>query len=83
MTSYNRRPAPPAATPAERVHILVGEALPLVPWLEPGPLIDVGSGNGSPGLVLAVLGPVEDVTLLEPRQRRWAASSPCRRWRRP
>src|SRR5206468_9503160 len=30
------------------------------------------SGNGSPGLVLAFLRPDLPVTLLEPRQRRWA-----------
>lgn len=38
----------------------------------PGRLIDVGSGNGSPGLVLALLRDDLEVTLLEPRQRRWA-----------
>jgi 16S rRNA (guanine527-N7)-methyltransferase len=32
----------------------------------------VGSGNGSPGLVLALLRDDLDVTLLEPRSRRWA-----------
>jgi 16S rRNA (guanine527-N7)-methyltransferase len=32
----------------------------------------VGSGNGSPGLVLALLRPELQVTLLEPRARRWA-----------
>jgi 16S rRNA (guanine527-N7)-methyltransferase len=35
-------------------------------------LIDVGSGNGSPGLVLAVLRSDLSVTLLEPRAKRWA-----------
>jgi 16S rRNA (guanine527-N7)-methyltransferase len=34
--------------------------------------MDVGSGNGSPGLVLALLRDDLEVTLLEPRQRRWA-----------
>ena len=38
----------------------------------PGRLIDVGSGNGSPGLVLALLRDDLEVTLLEPRARRWA-----------
>src|SRR5512145_3069715 len=37
-----------------------------------GDLIDVGSGNGSPGLVFASLRPDLRVTLLEPRTRRWA-----------
>jgi len=45
--------------------------LPLLALVE-GPLLDVGSGNGSPGLVLALLRPGLPVTLLEPRQRRWA-----------
>jgi 16S rRNA (guanine527-N7)-methyltransferase len=40
--------------------------------LQPGTLLDVGSGNGSPGLVLAALRPDLAATLLEPRQRRWA-----------
>lgn len=35
-------------------------------------VIDVGSGNGSPGLILAALRPDLSVTLLEPRAKRWA-----------
>jgi 16S rRNA (guanine527-N7)-methyltransferase len=61
-----------ARTPAERVAVLVAAVLPAAPLPEPGRLIDVGSGNGSPGLVLAVLRPELTVVLLEPRQRRWA-----------
>jgi 16S rRNA (guanine527-N7)-methyltransferase len=37
-----------------------------------GPVIDVGSGNGSPGLILAALRPDLRFTLLEPRAKRWA-----------
>lgn len=37
-----------------------------------GGVIDVGSGNGSPGLILAALRPDLDFTLLEPRAKRWA-----------
>ncbi len=37
-----------------------------------GGVVDVGSGNGSPGLILAVLRPDLDFTLLEPRAKRWA-----------
>lgn len=59
-------------TPAERVDVLVAPALRALPLLGPGSLLDVGSGNGSPGLVLAVLEPERAVTLLEPRARRWA-----------
>lgn len=46
--------------------------LPLRTLLGPGDLIDVGSGNGSPGLVIAALDPGRGVCLLEPRARRWA-----------
>lgn len=46
--------------------------LPVVPLLAPGDVLDVGSGNGSPGLVLGLLEPARGVTLLEPRARRWA-----------
>jgi 16S rRNA (guanine527-N7)-methyltransferase len=60
-----------ARTPAERVDLLVRPVLPLAPMLA-GQVLDVGAGNGSPGLVLAVLRPELAVTLLEPRLRRWA-----------
>jgi 16S rRNA (guanine527-N7)-methyltransferase len=36
------------------------------------PVIDVGSGNGSPGLILAALRGDIHFTLLEPRAKRWA-----------
>jgi 16S rRNA (guanine527-N7)-methyltransferase len=61
-----------AATPEARVTLLVGEVLPSLPLLRPGRLVDVGSGNGSPGLVLALVRPELSVALLEPRRRRWA-----------
>ena len=61
-----------AATAAERVRLLVGEVAPVAGMLPPGRLLDIGSGNGSPGLVLACLRPDLQATLLEPRTRRWA-----------
>ena len=61
-----------ARTPADRVRLLVGDVLPAARLPIAGRLIDVGSGNGSPGLVLALLRDDLDVTLLEPRARRWA-----------
>ncbi|MCI4355308.1 MAG: class I SAM-dependent methyltransferase [Thermoplasmata archaeon] len=61
-----------ARTPASRVEVLVAAVLPALPFLEPGRLLDVGSGNGSPGLVLALARPEHPATLLEPRGRRWA-----------
>jgi 16S rRNA (guanine527-N7)-methyltransferase len=52
--------------------------------MEAGVLIDVGSGNGSPGLVLALLRPDLPVVLLEPRARRWAfLREACRATGRP
>jgi 16S rRNA (guanine527-N7)-methyltransferase len=38
----------------------------------PGRLLDLGSGAGFPGLVLAAARPDLDVTLVEPRERKWA-----------
>jgi 16S rRNA (guanine527-N7)-methyltransferase len=61
-----------ARTPAGRVDLLVRDVVPLAAGMLPGTLLDVGSGNGSPGLVLAALRPELEVALLEPRQRRWA-----------
>jgi 16S rRNA (guanine527-N7)-methyltransferase len=45
--------------------------LPLARLAPQGPLLDLGSGNGSPGLVLALLLPGLAVRLAEPRLRRW------------
>jgi len=54
------------------VRLLVGSVAPASGIPAPGTLLDVGSGNGSPGLVIAVLRDDLEVTLLEPRARRWA-----------
>jgi 16S rRNA (guanine527-N7)-methyltransferase len=56
----------------ERVRVLVAAVMAAVPYVRTGRLLDVGSGNGSPGLVLALLRPDLEVTLLEPRLKRWA-----------
>lgn len=61
-----------ATSDQERAQRLVREALRASPWIEGPDLLDVGSGAGSPGLVLALLHPELSVTLLEPRQKRWA-----------
>jgi 16S rRNA (guanine527-N7)-methyltransferase len=61
-----------AANPEARVLWLVGEVLPALSWIEGGTLLDIGSGNGSPGLVLALCRPGQRTTLLEPRAKRWA-----------
>ena len=61
-----------ARTAEQRVAVLVAPVLPVAAVVEHGPLLDIGSGSGSPGLVLALLRRDLPVTLLEPRQRRWA-----------
>lgn len=51
-----------------RAHIV--DCLALVPWLEAGALLDVGSGAGLPGVVLALADGTRPITLLEPRAKR-------------
>lgn len=73
LTAWSRRVSLSAArTPEQRIAVLIEPAVALLPLLRPGALLDVGSGNGTPGLVLALLDPQRSVTLLEPRARRWA-----------
>jgi 16S rRNA (guanine527-N7)-methyltransferase len=52
--------------------MLLDDALRAVPLVEEyeGPLIDVGSGGGSPGIPLATALPEREVTLLEAEQRK-------------
>ncbi len=61
-----------ARTAEERVEVLVRPVLAALPRLPAGTLVDIGSGNGSPGLVLALVRDDLQATLLEPRARRWA-----------
>jgi 16S rRNA (guanine527-N7)-methyltransferase len=51
-----------------------GESLAALPLLESGVgrLVDLGSGAGFPGLVLAAARPRWQVTLVEARERKWA-----------
>ena len=55
---------------AHRVH--VEDSLAAVPYIErfDGPLVDVGSGGGSPGFALAAALPGREVTLLEANARK-------------
>jgi 16S rRNA (guanine527-N7)-methyltransferase len=55
---------------ARRFHI--EEALPATELLEAGPLVDVGSGGGSPGLPLAAARPDLHVELLEASRKKCA-----------
>ena len=73
LAAWNRRVNLTAArTAADQIALLIAPVLPLAALLAPGELIDVGSGNGSPGLVIAALEPERPACLLEPRTRRWA-----------
>src|SRR2546430_8034274 len=67
---------------ARRVHLDDSlRALDVVQQLE-GPIVDVGSGGGAPGIPLAVALPEREVTLLESSRRkcvfleRWARELP-------
>jgi 16S rRNA (guanine527-N7)-methyltransferase len=74
-----------AADVVERHYADSLEGVPLIPP-EARTLVDLGSGAGFPGLVLAAVLPRLEVTLVEPRERRWAflraaarrAALPCR-----
>jgi len=73
LASWNERTNLTAArTPRARVDLLVRPVAAVAQRLAAGALLDIGSGNGSPGLVLAALRPDVQATLLEPRRRRWA-----------
>jgi 16S rRNA (guanine527-N7)-methyltransferase len=58
--------------PAEARRVLLEDALRGVPLVagETGPVVDVGSGGGTPGIPLAVALPDREVTLLEAERRK-------------
>lgn len=70
--------------PAAARRMLLDDALAGIPLVarEPGPVVDVGSGGGTPGIPLAVSLPDREVTLLEAERRkcafleRWTAVLP-------
>ena len=53
---------------ARRIH--VDDALAAAAYVESGPVVDVGSGGGSPGIPLAVARPDLHVVLLEAQRRK-------------
>jgi 16S rRNA (guanine527-N7)-methyltransferase len=61
-------------TAAEAVERHFGESLAALPFLPKpeGRLVDLGSGAGFPGLVLAAARPEWKVTLVEAQERKWA-----------
>jgi 16S rRNA (guanine527-N7)-methyltransferase len=85
LERWNRRVDLTAARdPSRRVDVLVRDPFDARDLVEGPTLLDVGSGNGSPGLVLALLRPELQVTLLEPRLKRWAfLREACRELQRP
>jgi len=70
--------------PVEARRVLLDDALRAVPLVEAeaGPLVDVGSGGGTPGIPLAASLPSLEVTLLEAERRkcdfleRWTSELP-------
>ena len=58
--------------PAEARRVLLDDALRAAPLVgeTPGPVVDIGSGGGSPGIPLAVALPDRDFTLLEAERRK-------------
>lgn len=70
--------------PREARRVLLDDALRGVPLVarEGGPIVDVGSGGGTPGIPLAASLPAREVTLLEAERRkcafleRWAGELP-------
>jgi 16S rRNA (guanine527-N7)-methyltransferase len=78
------------ADPAEARAMLLDDALRAVPLVErfDGPVIDVGSGGGSPGIPIAAALPDREVILLESERRkcdflrRWAPTNASVVWGR-
>jgi 16S rRNA (guanine527-N7)-methyltransferase len=72
---WNERINLSAARSVEEVTLQVVDCLALEPYLEGPCLIDVGSGGGLPGLVLAIARPDLRVTSLEPVHKKAAFQS--------
>ncbi len=71
LLNWNRRINLTAITDPHEVmvqHIL--DSLSILPWLESGHLLDVGSGGGLPGLPLAVVRPDLRVTSIDSRNKK-------------
>lgn len=44
-------------------HLL--DSLSVLPWIRPDSLIDIGTGAGLPGFIVALVNPTQDITLLD------------------
>jgi 16S rRNA (guanine527-N7)-methyltransferase len=60
--------------PAKAYQVHIEESLLVLPYVEryAGPIVDVGSGGGAPGIPLAAVLPERDVVLLEANRRKCA-----------
>jgi len=71
LSKWNRSINLVAKAPDQEIietHFL--DSLTLLPAITTGPLLDVGSGAGFPGLVIKIARPECNITLVEPRQKR-------------
>jgi len=59
-----------SGTTAELVKNHIVDCLAAVPFIEGSHIVDVGAGAGLPGIVVAILTPQSDVSLVESRQRK-------------
>lgn len=59
-----------APDPSTFIRQHVSDSLSVLPHVGAGPLADIGSGAGLPGLVLAIAQPALEVVLVEPRGKR-------------
>lgn len=59
-----------AADPETFIREHLADCLAVLPHIGEGPLADIGSGSGLPGLVLAIVRPDIPVALVEPRGKR-------------
>ncbi|HJP35082.1 MAG TPA: 16S rRNA (guanine(527)-N(7))-methyltransferase RsmG [Gammaproteobacteria bacterium] len=59
-----------SSLPAELIHRHIVDCLAVTPFLSGPRIVDVGSGAGLPGIVLAIMHPDSDVTLVESHQRK-------------
>ncbi len=69
------------ATTDDALQELADDSRMLLPYLPSGParIVDVGSGAGFPGIVLAIERPDVQITALEPHRRKWAFLRDVRR----
>jgi 16S rRNA (guanine527-N7)-methyltransferase len=54
----------------EAAYLHYRDSLEGAPWLGTGPVVDIGSGAGYPGVPLAIAHPQLEFVLVEPRQKR-------------